>query len=428
MRLLLGGLSLGLLIIILVTFYNFGSIPTDENVFVNIPSSLYISRPFTDLEASWSSGRKDRAGKPWQDYLRGGDFVTGVNGQKVDHLEKFREMLRNTPADSAVRLTVVRTAEDAKGELSIRRGDLPDSLVTELPAGAAVTQVIEGGASDRAGMHVGDVIVRINGQSFKDAQEADRILRRAQSGRAFTYEVLRGPSQLTLWVTLAQFGFPLAMLVLTLSGVVFLSIGAFIGLSKPDLKAARLLGLSYILLGFLIAIASIRREPDVTPFVAVRAILMLFSMYLGFATAWHSHVYFPRERTEILAHPGIARTMYAMAVAISLLLLWLGRAYQLLDGPIGLQILLAGILVIGLYAAGVKIAFRKQRSKLYGQQARVINITSLVVAIVTIPLTTWLIMTGRGELHGFVGLALVFIPLAHLYTIGRYRLLDMNLR
>ncbi len=80
-RLLLGGLVAALLTITVVTFYNFGSIPTDENIFVSIPSGLYISRPHTDLEASWVSGRKEHAGKPWQDFLRGGDFLIGVNSR-----------------------------------------------------------------------------------------------------------------------------------------------------------------------------------------------------------------------------------------------------------------------------------------------------------------------------------------------------------
>ncbi len=429
MRLLLGGLAFGLLAVIVATFYNFGSIPTDENIFVSIPSGLYVPRPHTEMEVSWKSGRKDPArAKTWEDFLRGGDFIVAVDSQKVYNLQDFQRLLQPISPHSTVRLDLIRPGEDASGELRVRRGALPDSLITELAGGAAVTQVTEGGASDRAGMHVGDVIVRINGQAFKDAQEADRILRRAQSGRAYTYEVLRGASQLTLWVTLAQFGFPLAPVVLSLSGVIFLGFGSFIALGKPNLKPARILGLSFILLGFFVAIAGVRREPDVTLFVGFRAVLLFLSMYLGFATAWHAHLYFPRERPEILAHPWLIRGMYAVAVLFAVVLLYLGTAYKLLDGQLGLVFFLSGFLVLGLCSVAVKIAFRKQRSKLYAQQARLINITGLTVAAVTIAFTVYLILTGHSDLFGFVGVALVLIPLAHLYTIGRYRLLDMNLR
>ncbi|HNX98783.1 MAG TPA: PDZ domain-containing protein, partial [Candidatus Aminicenantes bacterium] len=43
-----------------------------------------------------------------------------------------------------------------------------------------VIQVTPGGASDRAGMKAGDEIVAINGQRFRDAMEADQIMRRHQ--------------------------------------------------------------------------------------------------------------------------------------------------------------------------------------------------------------------------------------------------------
>lgn len=67
-----------------------------------------------------------------------------------------------------------------------------------------VTVVIAGGASDRAGMLVGDIIVSINGQTFKTAGQADQILRAAKPNSTMLYAIVRDGKPLTLEVRAAQ--------------------------------------------------------------------------------------------------------------------------------------------------------------------------------------------------------------------------------
>ncbi len=434
MRLLLGGVALCLFVGAILTFYNFASSPTDENIFTDLPGKLYVLQTHSDIEGVWKPEGKEsvRLGKTWRDWLRAGDLIHDVNGLALEHLADFTRILRRTPPDSTLVLHTDRPAEQASGEFHVRRREIPDSLLPDrflMEQGDAVvvTSVTEGGASDRAGMRPGDVIVRINGQSFTGAFEADKILRRAQIGREFTYEVIRGTERLTLTVVLARFGFPVSILFLSLSGIVFLGTGAFISLSKPKLKAARLLGLHLILLGFVIAVAMIRREPDVTFFVGARGIAWIFSIFFGFATGWHARLYFPQERPEILARKWIIPSVYLSALVLSTVMVYLGTVHKL-DGLPGLIALAAGVMVLALYAKALRFPFRKQRSKLYAEQCRLIRITGILVASLTIALILVLSLTKLGNQIGFIGLPLVLIPLAYLYTIGRYRLLDMNLR
>jgi len=52
-----------------------------------------------------------------------------------------------------------------------------------------VVEVARGGASDRAGMKVGDFITRINGEGFKTSTDADRVMRQGTSPRGASSRV-----------------------------------------------------------------------------------------------------------------------------------------------------------------------------------------------------------------------------------------------
>jgi S1-C subfamily serine protease len=71
----------------------------------------------------------------------------------------------------------------------------------ELNPTAHVIAITEAGASDRAGMRVGDLIEKINGHSFRNIFAADSILRSGQEGKVLQYQVIRGEKTLLLDVT-----------------------------------------------------------------------------------------------------------------------------------------------------------------------------------------------------------------------------------
>lgn len=78
-------------------------------------------------------------------------------------------------------MTILPLAErKAKYKYIVRKSTFPDSAVKMLPASAYVFDVIKGGASDRAGMKVGDLIVKINGQDFENIWQADHAQRQSR--------------------------------------------------------------------------------------------------------------------------------------------------------------------------------------------------------------------------------------------------------
>lgn len=361
-RILFGLLAAILVVTALITFYNFTSSPTDENIFTDSPGKLMFARP---LEIPSDNVSIDE-----------GDILVAFNGIKGKDKtpEEMRQAILRIPQDSVVRLEVNQSRKMKYGKFKVPAGSLRDMVFLPVDSTVIVTIVAPGGASDRAGMLPGDVIEKINGQRFSNAQEADRILRRARSGGSFTYDILRGSNRLTLNVVLAAFGIPLATLILSLAGFVYLGIGAFIALKRPQLRAARLLGLSFMLIGFVIAVWVIRRDPDPTPFVVARAVGIGLALFFGIAVSWHSGTYFPMERPEMLSRRWISRVNYGLAGLLSLAAVVLGSQGWLDKerGVISISILVS---IPIIYNTIIKLRFRKLRAPEYIAQRDLIKRT-----------------------------------------------------
>ncbi len=428
-RILVGVLTVGLLVIALLTFYTFAGSPTDENLFSDLPGHLAFRVGDSSLVGMWrpltSVGKGDsarvRAG------VRAGDLLVELDIKGVPTVERLRALIAGAPADSPMSLLILRPTERIISTFRVPRALLSDTLFVEIPKGALVISVTPGGASDRAGMRVGDIIVRINGAEFSSANEGDVLLRRAQSGHAIIYDVLRELKPVPLPVTLARFGFPLSLLVLSLSGLVFMGIGAFIVLKRPDAFPARMLGLGYILVGFAVGILGLRREPDMTFFIAVRSLLLLIALYFGTALLWHGALIFPSEARQVRGRKGLITIEYVLAAVIVGLLVFVGVTGRLQKNA-ELPVFLALLLPLLIYGWIVRLYLQKGIDTTARERRRIMKFTGMGVGIVVALLIIILLLTGNFDQIGFIGIPLLLLPLSALYTIGRYRLLGMNLR
>lgn len=412
-RIVIGCVSALFILTAVTTFYQFGRSPTDENIFADPPSRLYV--------------RSEIVTKASAVLITAGELLCEVNGRKILTPEDLPAILRSIAPDSLVNVTVFRPIDKAYATIGIPRIRLDDSAFTWIKSGVYVVSVEDGGASDRAGMKVGDLIVRINEQEFTSAVEADRILRRGQSGRTILYDVLRGRERHGLQVTLARFGFPLSALILSLTGFVYLAVGSFIALKKPNLKPARLLGLGFLLLGFFLAIVAVRRDPDVTLGVMIRSLIMIPSLFFGIALVWHSELYFPRELPALVAKRWIRYVGYGIALLFTVFTILAGPL-SLVRGNFEVPVAIAAVIVMSMYALVVRFASRKYRTKEYNRQRRAITVAGLSVAALSAVAILLVAFRKSQELLGLWSVILVLFPLAYLYTIGRYQLLDMNLR
>lgn len=403
-----------------VTFVNYAASPTDENVFAlpKAKMNLYVIRDFPAVPLKTGSRERFALDEPSPDpSVNIGDLVNLVARKAVYTPAELAQALGSIPVDSSLTVTVYRPERAVFLTFLVNRRDIPDSAVTVIKDYIEVTAVTPGGASDRAGMIEGDLIFRINGQGFNDAQEADLILRRGQAGKALTYEVLRKNQYLTLHVTLAQFGFPVALLVFCLSGMFMFGTGAFIALKRPQIRAARTLGLSLILLGYFLTTLQIRRDPDVNFFLLARNFSVVAALLFGTAMAFWSATLFPLERQDLTARKWIPWVGYAIAA--------LGIAAGWIFGQFAI---LAGLAVLILYYIAVRIKFRKGGTPEHKRLSRVIKVCAIGVGVISAASLFSIAFLGTLTPFWVIGVALVPLTLSYLYTIGRYRLLDMNLR
>ena len=197
--------------------------------------------------------------------LQKGDVVLDYNGQRVEGTEQFVRMVRETPVDRQVRLQVWRNGASQNLTASIGRrsperftirGDEdgedfsveippmppmpsmpPVPPMPEMPTlpdfghamnsgrsgmlgieseglsgqlaqffgvkeGVLVRSVVSNSAAEKAGIHAGDVIVKVDGERVSSPREISSLLRAARSKRTFPVVVMRDKKELTLNVTL----------------------------------------------------------------------------------------------------------------------------------------------------------------------------------------------------------------------------------
>jgi len=417
-RLLLVTLSVYLLGLAADNFYRYASVPTDENWFRTTPTNVYIVKTFP---ARRVLGR-DNAGP---DSIKVGDILREVNDADFDN-RSLSQILDAAPNNDELRLKILRPGLDRYFIYQIIKSALPDSFYRLLPPTAYVFEVFKDGASDRAGMRTGDVIFRINGHDLKShvlaAGEADAILRRGQIGKTIDYEVIRNNRPLTLRVKLAKFGIAFPILVMCFCGLIYFGTGFFIAFQRPQIKAARLIGLALLLVGFFLTITMLQRNAQLDPLGPTRLITMTICFFIGLAMWFHGSYYFPKEQPEFFAKPWIQFAPYGMALLCMGFAIFAVRRFG--DFAFLMAYGLAVLLTAG-YSWVISLYYRQRRTAEAKRLSRIIKWTGFIAGGVAVLLQ--ILFLDRNTL-GYIGIPFVLIPLAYLYTIGRYRLLDMDLR
>jgi sigma-B regulation protein RsbU (phosphoserine phosphatase) len=418
-RFLVGVLTVYLFALAVVTFYRYTSAPTDENWFRDSKSVLYVVKSLSATAVTKSSNQPfTRYSGSAADSIRVGDLVMRINDIAPRSQADIENIMRSASSDSVFTIVVDRSTENAKIVFKAKRSAIPGGdYVRTIPPTAYVYDVIENGASDHAGMKAGDLILRINGKGFASVNEASVILGQGQIGKSIEYEVLRANKTLTLNVTLASWGLPISILIVFMSGLLYMTVGVFIAMKRPQLKAARLTGLAFLSLGFVMVVVLLQGNISAEFFVRLRSITLAFSLFIGIALLFHSRHYFPKERPELLARPWILGISYVLA-ASSIVLAFIEKGTSAL----------IGVAAMMLYFTGITIYFWKQCSLEYKKLARLISWTGIVSFGIAIALGFLINATQNQAYFGYIGAALALFPLAYLYSIGRYRLLDLDLR
>lgn len=437
-RLLFSLVAAYLLYITAANFYRIATVPTDENLFTAPPSQFYITQTF--------AGEPIEILKPQQyiavrlidtlnvvnfvlddseaDSVWAGDFLYGINGKKLKSQDQLNSILEAVPDDSTIMLNLLRMTSKNRISMEVVKSKLPENFVRQLPPSAYVIKVNMGGASDRAGMRVGDLIVRINGRSFSDIWEADRIMRSARAGKTVDYDIIRDNKQITLHVTLASFGFPIVILLQFLVGIVFFGVAFFIAMNCATKTSARLLGFALLTFGVVLALSMGNVKMKFDGFAITR--YLTFNVCLVFSLAFwlESAYFFPKEWPDLVSKKWIRLIPYLAAFGFSIYVIVSFFAnYKLVEDGIVVVVILVAL----AYNFLIHILFRKKRSAELRKLSRIPAFTIYGLVILSLIFLSLPLLFFKYEIINYFVLLILLIPLAYIYTIGRYKLLGIKL-
>jgi len=136
-----------------------------------------------------------------------------------------------------------------------------ENIYDDIDGKVTIVQVTEGGVSDLAGLHVGDVITAVNGNPVEDRFDANDYLVQGHGGEVLEYTIEREGKEHLIRVTTADYGVPIFILALTVTGLVCLLCGAWVFLRRPQYPVARLFGWTMLAAGAILIVSK-----DVSPF------------------------------------------------------------------------------------------------------------------------------------------------------------------
>ncbi len=419
-----GGVSLAIFFLFMAgyNFYNYAKSLTDENIFENPASRLSITRSFPA-----PSDSSQQAGTT----VKNGDLLLEVNGQNVENVQQATAILSSLPPDSQVTFTIFEPLENKKHAVTVLRSAVPDSFLTRLPPVVYVLQVSAGGASDRAGMQVGDLIYKINGRTFQNSHQADLILQQAQLNKTILYEIYRQNRLISLHVQLAIAGFRLSRLFALFSGLIFLILGTLLIVKRPEYVAARYLGFTGIFFGnFLMTVFNLRAS-GMGLFAIILLAFLALSMFISIALWFISSYYFPEEVKNIPSQRRDEKFLIGLSLFFALIfyLIMLGTILNVpLLRTLRGYVFLGNIFIILLliFALVNKIRYRKLASDRYKKMGKPLKYAGILTGILV---AAFIYFAVRGRVDSaYLSTIVMIMPLAYVYTISKYALLDLKIR
>jgi serine protease Do len=174
--------------------------------------------------------------------IKAGDVVLEYNGQRVEGMEQFGRLVRETPPGREVKLTIGRNGatqtltavlSSRKLRLSVnvpqfeipefppmpdipqiytatrsaRLGVEAETLGSQLAAyfgvkeGVLVRSVLDNTPAQKAGMKAGDIITKVDGTTVTAPNELSSAVRAANSKKTYSIELMRDRKPVTLTVT-----------------------------------------------------------------------------------------------------------------------------------------------------------------------------------------------------------------------------------
>lgn len=377
--------------------------------------------------------------------ISAGELLMRINGKRIEYTSELYDCLKEYEPDDTLKIDLASIRLWESKEYYVLKQDLPADFIRYLSSAVLVDYVSEGGASDRAGIKVKDLITRVNGRSFNDAEEAIRLMIRGRDSSMVHYEILRNNQLIELNVKLSKFDLSFTHISIHFSALVFFVLGLFFALKRPEIYASRITAFTLILLGFCFsAIIDFSLSGSLTINI-IKIIVIFLPGFFVMPVLFQSMAYFPEKIDKIIDKRWPINIHYYIGLVGYILFLntiVFNKLNQFAELTLFLTLLLQ--LFVHIY---LRYKFKKIIPDSYRQKNKYIKwslifvfsyflilpnliftVLLLFVHVFNIDISSYYNSLAQNSLLKNTVFLLTLVPLAYIYTTSRYRIFNLDLR
>lgn len=423
---------------VIYNFVKYSSTVFSGTTYMQLPSKLYVKKSFTYKTPGGAT-----------DTVRAGSFILSIDGKKVQDTAGFGKFLESLSSTSFISLRIFDVKNASRFEenmgnalfktmsdsITLKSQEFPSDAVRFLTNGSFIGYIYPEGATARAGLKTGDVVLKIKDRDLlmhkhpeADGFDVDfyRYFRSMSKEEPIPYTVLRNGELMAINVIMSTFGISITTLLVFLCGFSYIVMGIYFGLKRPKFIAARLTSIAFLLIGFEISLSLNVGGADFDTYNFIKIYITNLAVIFFLPVLFHSLLYFPEKREAVLNNKWNLRIFYSVAILTFLIFSYLYFFdIQKTDSGIILFLLLGNC----IYYTGLRLFYiRKKQTFKKSKVSRKLYLIWLVVFISVFIFPVWRLISGiklpMWTEYNF--LLLFLIPFSYLYFTWRYRLLDID--
>lgn len=432
-------LSLLILVSSSLLFLRNISTTTDQNYFRDFTQKFYVTKSFTVYFSQASTERQEIT----NDIISVGDLIDCIDNTNFKDTTEFNNYLRGKNDSDVVKISYLKASTVQSKEAYTRVRNIPENCVRYIDSAVIIIDVEKGGASDLAGIKVGDIIISLNGKRFSNMYSADSLMRSFQTGSAIQYELLRNDTSIISTVHTVQIGAPLWYILLIFTAILYLIFSICLGLKRSYIKVARIMSINALAISTMLFFSVGINIATYDVIMLIRPYVENTSFLLLAPTLIYMSYLFPFERREILDKKIIVWIPYIFSTFVGSVFLmnsiisiptinnWLHPIILINNKPIFIDIVL---LFFILYKLFINVIFYKHRKP---EQRKVLipfRIAFIIfVGYVIYDNFIYLYYNSMKFSYSLTGIyvlkiLLILYLLLFLFTIIKYKLLDIQIR
>lgn len=400
------------------------SVVTDDNIYQDVPTKIYFNN---DVFASKKLGIENNKEVFKNDTIQKGALLLNINNRKFNNLNDIKRYLIDIEKDEVnIDVFVPHPNDSIVGKrygYIIDKNKLNFQSLNELNSAVIVSYILKGGSSEMAGLQVGDIITKVNGNDFENAIAAFELTINNSATQSVYFTILRNGKFTNIKVKLSTIKLSFNVLFTYLVGLFLILISIFIAYNRFYIFQGRIVAFTLLMLGLFLAFLPHSTYNYNMDLFYVKLIFSEFTFIYFLTLLFHSYAYFPFEKKKLikkriwLIYPYYVATFYLIALTVIAYTEWkvyLGDIQQYFQ------------IAILIYYFILFLINREKKTKDY-KYGRAISFAYLINAFSIIYGSILAIKLDLPRFE-YIYILLVFIPLSYLYTISKYELLDSLLK